>query len=379
MTIELRKTKLRCIFNGYADDGEGGVHGLCGDLDIRPSYQREFIYDQKDRDAVVRTALNGYPLNSMYWAARPDGKYEVMDGQQRTISLCRYLAGDFSVQFAKDREPKYFHSLLPDQQERLMDYELMVYECRGTESEKLEWFKTINIAGKELTQQEIRNAVFAGPWLADAKKWFSRRGCPAYKMAQNFIRGKVERQEFLETAIIWACGSDKTSVIEEFMSKHQMDPNANQLRMKFEAVVNWIQATFLCTPSRKQVLQGPDTSWGYLYDRYHEQVLDTRKIENEIQTLILDDDVSNSGIIPFILTRDEHYLNVRAFTPAMKLAAYERQKHHCANPNCPNKDKEFEFGEMEGDHITPHSEGGKTVKENCQMLCRDCNRRKSDR
>lgn len=377
MIIEPRNTKLRCVFNGYVDNGEDGVHGLCGDLDIRPAYQREFIYDQKDRDAVVRTALNGYPLNSMYWAARGDGKYEVMDGQQRTISLCRYLAGDFSVQLSKDSEAKYFHSLTKDQQERLLDYELMIYICRGEESEKLEWFKTINIAGKELTQQEIRNAVYAGTWLADAKKWFSRRGCPAYRMAQNFIRGKVERQEFLETAIIWDCGSDRTKDIEEYMSRHQLDPNANQLRMKFEAIVNWIQATFLCTPSRKQVLQGPDTDWGRLYDQFHDKIFDTHKIESEIQTLILDDDVSNAGIIPYILTRDEHYLNLRSFTPAMKLAAYERQHHLCANPDCPHNGKEFAFSEMEGDHITPWCEGGKTVKENCQMLCRDCNRRKS--
>ena len=198
MKIRLRRVTVRELVADYRDDGEGGVFGYGGKLDIRPPFQREFIYKDKQRDAVIDSILKGFPLNVMYWADREDGTFEIIDGQQRTISIAQYVDGDFSL----DR--RYFHNLPSDTAERILGYELMVYVCTGTDSEKLEWFKTINIAGERLTNQELRNAVYSGPWVTDAKRYFSRTGGAAYQIGGDHLRGKAIRQEYLETAIKWA-------------------------------------------------------------------------------------------------------------------------------------------------------------------------------
>lgn len=361
MKIELQKIKIKEVFDGYSDSAEEGVFGYGGKLDIRPKYQREFVYDDKKRNAVIDTIRKGYPLNVMYWAEKSDGTFEILDGQQRTISFCRYLEGVFSI------DNKYFHSLTSDEREQIEEYELQIYICRdGTESEKLEWFKTINIAGEKLTDQELRNAVYAGPWTTDAKRHFSKTGCAAYGLAEKYMNGSPIRQDYLETAIKWISDGE----IEEYMSKHQHDDNCSELWQYFQTVIAWVQMLF---PNYRKEMKGLE--WGEFYNRYHNNSYDAQKMEQEIARLMQDEDVTaKKGIYQYLLCGDERHLSIRAFTDNMKREAYERQGRICAN--CGGH---FEIGEMEADHITPWSQGGKTVAENCQMLCRDCNRRKSDK
>jgi|ERR1043165_779224 hypothetical protein len=358
MKIDLNEIPVRQLTDGFVDSAEQGVVAYGGKLDIRPPYQREFIYKDKQRNAVIDSVRKEFPLNVMYWAVRNDGQYEVIDGQQRTLSICQYVNGDFSI------DGLAFHNLQDDQQQQILDYKLMVYFCSGTDSEKLDWFRTINIAGEEHTDQELRNAVYAGPWTADAKRYFSKTGCAAYGLASDYMRGSPIRQEYLETAIEWI-SEDK---IENYMSKHQHDPNANALWLYFQSVITWVKATF---PKYRQEMKGID--WGALYNRFHNQLLDSDKLEGEIAKLMLDEDVTKKpGIYRYVLTRDEKYLNIRAFSHNQKREAYERQKGLCIK--CGNH---FELDEMEADHITPWRAGGKTSAENCQMLCKDDNRKKS--
>lgn len=378
MKIELQKITVRELTQGYEDNEEQGVRGYGGRLDIRPPYQREFIYDEKKRAAVITTIKKGFPLNVMYWARRDedaDVPFEVLDGQQRTISVCQYVNGDFAYDF------QYFHNLTEGEQKEILDYELMVYVCSGNDREKLDWFETINIAGERLTAQELRNAVYAGPFVSDAKRYFSKSNCAAYNMGKYLMNGSPIRQDYLETALKWIANSQskpgQRMTIEGYMAKHQHDPNAAQLWQYFSAVVTWVTATF-DLKKRKLIMKGVD--WGKLYDRFKDKLIDKAKIDQEIGRLVIDSEVQNKkGICPYVLTRDEHELGLRAFPDDIKLEVYERQRHHCANPDCPNKDAEFDFSEMEGDHITPWRDGGKTIIENCQMLCRECNRRKGAR
>ncbi len=358
MKIELREIPVRELVEEYIDDGEGGVMGYGGRLDIRPPYQREFIYSDSQRDAVITTIQNGFPLNVMYWAVRVDGSFEVIDGQQRTISIAQYVSGDFSL------NGLYFHNLPADGKERIQDYRLMVYVCDGTDSERLKWFETINIAGEKLTRQELRNAVYAGSWVMDAKRYFSRSGCAAYQIGRDYMAGSAIRQEYLETAIRWHSGG----AIEEYMGQHQHNPTAVTLWNYYQSVIGWVEATF--TTKRKD-MKGVD--WGGLYNDYKDTPIDPTAIETETARLVMDDDVTRkAGIYPYLLTRNERHLNIRAFSPATRQKVYERQDGICNA--CKGN---FDIAEMEADHVTPWSEGGRTEEENCQMLCRDCNRRKS--
>ena len=327
-------------------------------MDIRPAYQREFIYKDKQRDAVIHTLTQNYPLNVMYWAVREDGNFEVIDGQQRTISLCQYVSGEFAYMF------RYFHNLQPDEKAQILDYKLMIYLCSGTDSERLEWFRTINIAGEKLTEQELRNAVYAGSWVSDAKRYFSKNACPAYGLASDYLVGSSIRQEYLETAIEWVSNGN----IEVYMANHQHDPNASALWIYFQSVITWVSATFT---KKRRFMKG--VPWGFLFNKYKDEKLDARKIELETEKLILDDDViKKSGIYPYILTRDERHLSIRTFSDAIRQKVFEKQKGKCVICR-----KVFNIEEMEADHITPWHEGGKTIEENCQMLCKDDNRRKS--
>lgn len=369
MKIELKQIKIRDLVKGYENDEESGrVIGFGGQLDIRPPYQREFIYKDKQREAVIDTVFKGFPLNVMYWALREDGSFEVIDGQQRTISLCQFVAGDFAFDF------RYFHNLKEDEKIKFLDYPLMVYVCSGTDSEKLSWFRTINIAGEKLTDQELRNAVYAGPWVTDAKRYFSKNGCAAQKIGADFLNGSAIRQDYLETAIYWLGGG----AIDEYMAIHQHDQNAGALWRYFQKVIEWIKTTFNTSKQRLKFMKGQD--WGLFYNEYKDAFFDTDKLEKTTQKLLLDDDVTNKrGIYPYLLTGKEKYLSIREFTDAQKISVYERQQGKCANPECPSHGKIFQLSEMEADHITPWSQGGKTDLRNCQMLCRECNRRKSDR
>jgi hypothetical protein len=360
MKIELERITISDLTADYEDNAENGVVGYGGQLDIRPPYQREFIYKDKQRDAVIETVFKGFPLNVMYWAVREDGGFEVIDGQQRTISICQFVAGDFSF------NGRYFYNLKSDEKEKVLNYELMVYQCSGTESEKLDWFQTINIAGVQLTNQELRNAVYAGAWVTDAKRYFSKNGCAAYGIGSKYVAGELNRQAYLETAITWINHGD----VEDYMAKHQHDPNANELWLYFQAVIAWTQATF---PIYRKEMKG--VPWGELYNQFKTKPLDSKKLDEEVTRLMLDEDVERKkGIYSYLLDGKQKHLNIRAFSPAMRREAYERQKGIC--PDCK---QHYEIEGMEADHITPWHEGGKTSAINCQMLCMDDNRRKGGR
>jgi hypothetical protein len=358
MKIELKEITVRELAEGYVDNAENGVTGYAGRLDIRPPFQREFIYKDKQRDAVINTITKDFPLNVMYWAVREDGNFEVIDGQQRTISVCQYVNGDFAYQNL------YFHNLTNDKQSQILDYKLMVYVCSGADSEKLEWFKTINIAGEKLTDQELRNAVYAGPWVSDAKRYFSKTGCAAFQIGSNYLSGSAIRQEYLEKAIDWI----SKGKIEDYMSKHQHDPNAGALWIYFQSVISWVKTTF--TVYRKEM---KGVEWGTLYNQYKDVVYDTNKLELEILKLIDDDDVQSvKGIYNYVLTGEERMLNLRQFDDKTKRKVFEMQNGICVK--CGGL---FTINEMEADHIKPWHEGGKTLESNCQLLCKDDNRRKS--
>lgn len=360
MIIELKHIKVRDLVEGYVDNAENGIFGYGGKLNIRPPFQREFVYSDAKRLAVIDTLTQGFPLNVMYWSVCDDGTFEIIDGQQRTISICQYITGVFS------HNMRYFHNLQEDEKQPILDYELTVYFCTGSPSEKLKWFETINIAGEELTKQELKNAVYNGSWVTDAKRYFSKSNCPAYKEAKDYMKGTPIRQDYLETVISWISHKN----IDIYMAKHQHDPNANALWMYFCSIINWVKATF---PKYRKQMKGIE--WGVLYEKYKDVVYDVPKLEEEIRTLMMDDDVSNkSGIYYYVLTGDERNLNIRAFTESQKIKAYTKQEGRCKICG-----EHFDISYMEADHITPWCEGGKTNDENCQMLCRDCNRRKSNK
>ena len=358
MNIELLDLTVRDLVDGYQDNGDDGVRGYGGKLDIRPPFQREFIYKEKERNAVIDTILQGFPLNVMYWADRGDGTYEIIDGQQRTISIAQYIDGDFSLNY------QYFHNLPADIQQRILDYPLMVYVCSGTDSEKLAWFRIINIAGAKLTDQELRNAVYAGPWVSDARRYFSRRGCPAYGIGSNYLKGTPIRQDYLETAIQWISDGG----IEDYMGRRQHEESAETLWDYFRSVIDWVEAIF---PAWRSSMKGVD--WGSLYNTCKDENLDPVAIAARVEELLDDDEVQReAGIYPYVLTGEAKHLNLRQFDARMKRRIYRKQEGVCAI--CKER---FEFNEMEADHITPWSEGGKTNEDNCQMLCRKCNREKA--
>ena len=371
MQIKEKKVTVGEVCEGYLNDAEEGVTGYNGNLDIRPRYQREFVYTGKQRDEVIRTVMKGLPLNVMYWVDRgeefednPDEpRYEVLDGQQRTVSLCEYVDGSFSV------DSLYFANLPKDRQEKILSYELFVYVCSGTDSEKLEWFRIINIAGEKLTEQELRNAVYAGPWTSDAKRYFSKTGCPAQKVAGDYLKGSSIRQDYLEAAIDWI-SSAQGIPIDEYMARHQQDPSAVGLWNYFRSVIEWVQAIF---PKYRKEMKG--LPWGIYYNANKDRTdLDPKKLEKRVSELMADDDVTRKpGVYEYVLTGSERALSIRAFDKRDARAAYERQKGIC--PIC---GKHFKFEEMQADHIIPWSKGGRTVPENCQMLCRDCNLKKSN-
>lgn len=370
MTIKQLEVTVGEITSGYINNEEQGVRGYGGLLDIRPPYQREFIYNEKEQIAVITTVLKGYPLNVMYWVKRNEDAecpYEVMDGQQRTLSLCQYVAGKFAIDF------KNFFNQPADIRKKILDYKLTVYVCEGEESEKLEWFQTINIAGKPLNEQEIRNAIYAGPFVSDAKRHFSKTNCGAYRLGKDLVNGTPIRQDFLKKALEWMAdhetrnGKPQTAV--GYMSAHQHDLSAGPLWSYFQNVLNWAISTFNIKKFKK-IMKGID--WAKFYDEFHEQALDINDMEKRIADLIGDDEIQKQlGIIPYVLTGDEHNLDLRSFPEKIKLAVWEKQQHKCAMCG-----KEFDIEFMEGDHITPWRDKGRTVIENCQMLCRECNRRK---
>lgn len=358
MEVILKEFTVSELTKEYQDHAEYGITGFDGKLDIRPPFQREFVYNDEQRKAVIDTVTKGFPLNIMYWAVKDNDEFEIIDGQQRTISLCQYVNGDFSF---KDL---YFHNLEADRKKEILDYKLTVYVCEGSVSDKLEWFKTINIAGEELTNQELRNAVYHGSWITDAKRYFSKTGCPAYQIGGKYLTGTAIRQDYLETVIKWISNGN----IENYMGINQHKDNAEEIWNHFKNIIEWIETNF--TVYRKEM---KGLAWGVLYNKYKDSVLDPKKIEEKTLVLMADEDVTNKkGIYEYILDGNKSLLSIRTFSDREKREAYTRQKGVCTNCK-----EHFEIEEMQADHITPWHLGGKTIPENCQMLCAECNRRKS--
>ncbi len=382
MKIELERIKVRDLVEGYQDDDELGVRAFGGKLDVRPPYQREFVYKDKQRDAVIVTLRQGFPLNVMYWSLQDNETYEVIDGQQRTISICQYVDGDFSIEIGGHQLA--FHNLQDDQKEQILEYEVMVYLCEGADSEKLDWFRTINIAGEKLTDQELRNAVYHGSWVSAAKKYFSKNGCPAYAIASDYMTGSPIRQEYFETALEWI----NDGKVDEYMRDHQHDVEANELWLYFKGVVEWIEATF---PKKSKYMRS--VKWGPLHKKYKGTKPDPAKFEKRIAELMADVQVKKKpGIYEFVLggESDTKLLEVRVFDDKTKLAKYSEQTkvaEGSGNSNCPvcaggsnnNATRIYEFAEMDADHVTAWSKGGATDISNCEMLCVPHNRSKGNR
>ena len=362
MKIELQEIPIREVVKDYIDNDDEGVVGYGGKLNIRPKYQREFIYKDEQRDSVIESIKKHFPLNVMYWIKNKEGNFELLDGQQRTISICKYVSSCFSI---KDGNKELgFYNLTDTEKDQILDYTLMIYFCEGTDKEILDWFKIINIAGEKLTDQELRNAVYTGTWLTDAKRHFSKSGCVAYGKGHDYLKGSAIRQEYLETAISWINHGN----IEEYMSKNQQKPNANELWLYFQNVINWVEVIFF---KYRKEMKG--IAWGDLYNKFEDKECDSKKLEKEITKLMQDEDVTKKpGIYSYILTKNEKYLSIRAFTDKQKREAYEKQNGICLK--CKGQ---FGLDEMEADHINPWHDGGRTTSENCQMLCKQCNRIKS--
>ena len=376
MIIELTKVTIRDLIEGYENNDEDGVVAYNGNLNVRPKYQREFVYNDKEQVAVIDTVLKGYPLNVMYWVDNGDGTYEVLDGQQRTLSICEYAEGNFAYVF--NGTEMYLHNIrraYPEVYEKFMNYELLVYRCKGTKEEQLGWFTTINIAGKELTAQELRNINYTGEWLTNAKKYFSKTNCAAAQIAQqksqSYIGGTPNRQEILELVLRWITNSEDkkdNSKICDYMATHQADPNANELWEYFNNVLNWIKTLF---PEYTKEMKRDD--WGFLYNAYHEEEYDPDELSEIIHNLYADEDITaKKGIYPYLFDNNEKHLSIRKFKEADRATAYHKQKGIC--PKC---NGHFTLDKMEADHIVPWSKGGRTILANLQMLCKKCNKDKS--
>ncbi|MBQ7544974.1 MAG: DUF262 domain-containing protein [Synergistaceae bacterium] len=366
MNIELHNITVRELFDGYVNSDSEGVRGYHGLLDIRPAFQREFVYKPKQEYEVIRSIMHGRPINVMYWIRSEDGTFELLDGQQRTLSICRFL--DRKTEY----DGLYFHSFTPDEAEKILGYNLMIYICEGSVDEILEWFEVINTKGEQLNQQEQLNAALTGKWLTDAKRRFSRRNCEAYKLAKEYMRGDPSRQDYLETVIKWIAERDGMrglDAVKRYMSFHQHDDNANEMWLYFQAVINWVKLLF---PETTRQMKGIE--WGKFYNKYHTRNYDTAGFAQRIAELTEDEDVTRlAGIYEYLIDGEERHLHIRKFGIKIKRIVYKRQEGIC--PICGGH---FELNEMEADHIIPWSEGGHTVADNCQMLCKNCNRRKSD-
>lgn len=361
--IDLHHVPVRDLVEGYENLGYDGVTGYGGLLDIRPKFQREFIYKMKERQAVITTVLSGFPLNVMYWSLYTDlitgeTAYELLDGQQRTMSICEFVEGEFSVDVGG--YPKNFDNLSPEDQQKLLNYKLMIYHCEGPEDEKLRWFEVINIAGQTLTPQELRNAIYTGPWLTDAKRFFSRENQGGHQLSKDYVNvTQVDRQALLERAITWVAGKGDDA-IKAYMNDHRLDPNANALWTYFKNVIDWAKLTF---PTVRSPMKS--VPWNDLYEKFKDETLSAKNLESRVKGLMQDSEVEKKpGIYTYVLTGDVRELGLRTFDDNTKREAYENQ-----NGVCPQCGEHFKFSEMDGDHIVPWVKGGKTTEDNCQMLC----------
>jgi hypothetical protein len=387
------KTTLRTditvadVCNGFVyNQLEGkGLYGLGGKLTIQPEYQRNYIYameNGKREQAVVQSLLKGYPLGLIYFNKVAAEKFEVLDGQQRITSIGRFVTDKFAIM--ENDNPRMFSSLPKDQQEKINESPLLIYECEGTETEIKQWFETINIAGVPLNEQELLNAIYSGPFVTRAKEEFSNSQNANIQKWSAYIKGSANRQDFLERALDWVSKGE----VGDYMSAHRNDKNINQLKAYFDAVIDWVSTVFTEVRSEMRGLE-----WGRLYESYHDQSYNPAENEAAVEKLMADEYISNhKGIFEYVLSgfTEKKLLAVRVFDEKTKKAAYNMQTLAVKGKNksnCPlcavsdnaNQARIYDFDEMDADHIAAWSKGGDSSAKNCQMLCVTHNRAKGNR
>ncbi|QOJ16154.1 MAG: DUF262 domain-containing protein [Phycisphaeraceae bacterium] len=367
-----------------------GLFGLGGKLTIQPEYQRNYIYAEgggKREQAVVQSLLKGYPLGLIYFnkvAADPGsgGKFEVLDGQQRITSIGRFVTDKFAI--IENGNPKMFSSLPKDQQKKINESPLLIYECEGTETEIKQWFETINIAGVPLNEQELLNAIYSGPFVTKAKEEFSNSQNANIQKWSAYIRGSANRQDFLATALDWVSKGD----VGAYMSAHRYKTNINELKNYFNAVIDWVSTVFEDVYPEMKGLE-----WGRLYETYHDQSYNPAEVKAAVEKLMADEYVTNrKGIFEYVLGREKEkkLLAVRVFDERTKKVAYTKQTQAARGKNqsnCPlcavgdnaNKARIYKLDEMDADHVAAWSKGGDSSAENCEMLCKTHNQAKGNR
>lgn len=385
-TTLLTNVTVKDICDGFVyNEFEGkGLFGWSGDLVIQPEYQRNYIYADGKKDvAVVDSLLKSYPLGLIYFVKTEDGKYEVLDGQQRITSFGRYITGKFAI-MDNNKIPYYFSSLAENLQSRILNTPLTIYVCEGEESEIKEWFKTINIIGIPLNNQELLNSIYSGPFVTLAREEFSNIRNANVQKWSAYIKGEVNRQSYLETALNWVSKDN----IEEYMSKHRYDKNIQELKTYFYSVIDWVSTVFSDVDSTMRGIE-----WGRLYDTYYTESYSPKKVSKQVNELLSDPFVKNKkGIYEYILggSTETQHLKIRMFDESVSRNVYKKQTDYekknkvsncplCAVGNNKNKNKIWTFKQMEADHVTPWSKGGATVEDNCEMLCVTHNRAKGNR
>lgn len=376
---------IQALCDGFVyNELEGkGLFGLSGKLTIQPEYQRNYIYADGKKDvAVIESILKGYPLGLIYFNQTDEDRYEVLDGQQRITSIGRFLTKKFAIM--EDGKPLYFDSLPIEQQEKILNTKMLIYICNGTEKEIKEWFKTINIAGIPLNEQELLNAVFSGEFVTLAKAEFSNSQNAQIQKWSAYINGSALRQDFLAKALEWVSKGN----VSNYMSQHRHDNNINELKTYFNTVIDWISTVFIDVEKEMRGLE-----WGRLYETYKNTAYNPQNVSEKVKELYADPYVKNrKGIFEYILGNsvETKLLDVRVFDEATKKSIYRQQTEKakkenisncplCAISNNANKNKIWAIKEMEADHVTAWSKGGITSADNCEMLCITHNRAKGNR
>ena len=376
---------VKDICEGFTyNEYEGkGLFGLSGKLTIQPEYQRNYIYADGKKDvAVIDSILKGYPLGLIYFNKVGD-KLEVLDGQQRITSFGRFVTGKFAIKDSNGME-QYFSGLAEDLQKKILDTKLLIYECEGTESEIKEWFKTINIAGVPLNEQELLNAIHSGEFVTKAKETFSNSQNANIQKWSAYISGNVNRQDFLHTALDWVSKGN----ISDYMSKHRHDTEITELASYFTSVIDWISSVFLDVESEMKGLE-----WGKFYELYHKNSYNPADVSKKLKELYADYFVKNrKGVYEYILggCTQPQLLDIRMFDEPTKKAVFTKQTADAESKgisNCPlcaigndsNKTRIYKLNEMDADHVSAWSKGGSTDISNCQMLCKTHNRAKGNK
>jgi hypothetical protein len=376
---------VKDICDGFVyNELEGkGLFGLSGKLTIQPEYQRNYIYADGKKDvAVIDSLLKGYPLGLIYFVKVNDDKFEVLDGQQRITSFGRFVTNKFAVKV--DGMEQYFDSLAPELQSKIIDAKLTIYECEGEEPEIKAWFRTINIAGVPLNNQELNNAIYSGPFVTLGKEEFSNSQNSNIQKWSAYISGSANRQDYLERALEWV----SKGKIEEYMALHRKDTNINELKTYFNTVIDWVSTVFIDVENEMRGLE-----WGRLYETYHKHSYNPREVSEKVKALYADPYIKNrKGIFEYILggSTDPKLLEVRVFDEATKRSVYTIQTTEAetkGTSNCPlcaighdsNKTKIWKLSDMDADHVTAWSKGGATNFKNCQLLCKTHNRAKGNK